>query len=282
MSANAESLAATQVSVDGERLHVVRSEGRGTPLLICNDFVANAAVLADVMIALDPPVVAFDLPGIGESGEVRRMRRMSALAVLVEGMLDALGLDGPIDVMGIGWGGLLAQQFARDAGERTRRLVLAATSGGQLMFPGRLAALWKLARPNALGAVAGDGAHARAVFGGRRTDECQGIGRAMIRARAPTRRGYAAQLYALTGYSSLPWLHRLSVPTLVLAGDDDPVVPTVNARVLALLLPQSRLVVIRGGGHWFLLERTDEVARELDGFLGARAGAIPARGDNML
>ena len=106
--------------------------------------------------------------------------------------------------------------------------------------------------------------------------------RAMGRATPPTRRGHAAQLYALAGYSSLPWLHRLGVPTLVLAGDDDAVVPMVNARVLALLLPRARLTVIRGGGHWFVLERTDEVVRELDGFLNARYAPRPPAEDNTL
>ena len=67
-------------------------------------------------------------------------------------------------------------------------------------------------------------------------------------------RGYAAQLYAITGWTSLPWLCRLRQPTLVLAGDDDPIVPLVNGRILARLIPDARLHVVRGGGHLFVLE----------------------------
>ena len=224
-------------------------------------------------------MLRFDLPGVGTSAEVVRMRRMPALAALLAKLLDHYGLTEPVDVMGIGWGGLLAQQFAQSQGDRVRRLVLAATASGQLMFPGRLASLVRLARPGALGRVAPDGEQARIVFGGRRNDECRQIATAFRRATAPTRRGYAAQIYALTGFSSLTWLHRLNIPPLVLAGDDDSIVPTVNARVLALLLPQARLEIIRGGGHWFVLERTDDVVRMLDEFLEAKV-AISAADQN--
>jgi poly(3-hydroxyoctanoate) depolymerase len=65
--------------------------------------------------------------------------------------------------------------------------------------------------------------------------------------------GYLAQLYAIAGWTSLPWLHRLPQPTLVLAGDDDPIVPLV-ARILHRLIPDCRLDVLPGAGHLFLLE----------------------------
>jgi pimeloyl-ACP methyl ester carboxylesterase len=53
--------------------------------------------------------------------------------------------------------------------------------------------------------------------------------------------------------TSLPWLRTLRQPTLVLAGDDDPIVPLVNARILAVCIPNARLRIVRGGGHLFLL-----------------------------
>lgn len=280
MSARSEPRLLEHVALDGERLHTVFTPGRGTPLLLCNDFIANLDVLDEFVAALDRPVLCFDLPGIGTSADVSRFRRMSALTRLLARLLDHYRLDTPVDVMGIGWGGLLAQQFAHGHRDRVRRLVLAGTSSGQLMFPGRLASLMRLARPGALGAIAPDGQNARSVFGGRRNDECGAIAQAMARATAPTNRGYAAQLYALAGYSSLPWLHRLNVPTLIMAGDDDAIVPMVNARVLALLLPQAKLKIIRGGGHWFVLERTDEVVRILDEFLESRFAPSAADQDS--
>ena len=55
----------------------------------------------------------------------------------------------------------------------------------------------------------------------------------------PTLRGYLGQIYAITGWTSIPWLRTLPQPTLVLAGDDDPIVPLVNGRILARCIPAS-------------------------------------------
>ena len=67
--------------------------------------------------------------------------------------------------------------------------------------------------------------------------------------------------------SSLPWLSRLRQPTLVIAGDDDPIVPLVNGRLLNRLIPDARLHVVNGGGHLFLLERPAEMADLVTRFL---------------
>ncbi len=267
MSPSTKALALAAVAGDGARLRVARTSGTGTTLVICNDFAANIEILAEFAARLDMPVVLFDYPGIGRSRPPQRMRRMPALARLFAGLLDGLGLDEPIDAMGIGWGGMLAQRFARDYPARLRRLLLAASSNGQVMFPGRLRSVWHAGRPRGLAASVDAPASARSLFGGRRNDECAAISRAMARALPPTRKGYAAQLYALAGFTSLGWLHRIDAPTLVIAGDDDPVVPMVNARVLAFLMPRARLQIVRGGGHWFVLERSEETAQLLAGFL---------------
>jgi pimeloyl-ACP methyl ester carboxylesterase len=80
-------------------------------------------------------------------------------------------------------------------------------------------------------------------------------------------RGYLAQLYAIAGWTSLPWLSRLRQPTLVIAGDDDPIVPLVNGRLLNRLIPDARLHIVDGGGHLFLLERPAEMADLVTRFL---------------
>jgi pimeloyl-ACP methyl ester carboxylesterase len=80
-------------------------------------------------------------------------------------------------------------------------------------------------------------------------------------------RGYIAQLYAISFWTGLPWLWRLPQPTLVLAGDDDPIVPAINGRILAKVIPNARLEIIRGGGHLFLLERPTEIAALVADFL---------------
>jgi len=77
--------------------------------------------------------------------------------------------------------------------------------------------------------------------------------------RSGPKRGYYYQLAATTGWSSLPCLPLIAQPTLVLGGDDDPIVPLVNARVIARLVPRARLHVYRGGHLGILTEARDLV-----------------------
>ncbi|KEZ79150.1 alpha/beta fold hydrolase [Salinisphaera hydrothermalis] len=266
MCASADTAGVETFHIEGEAVVVARTSGVGPPLLMCNDFLACYGVLDTICDALARPTIRFDMPGIGEAPGTPRMRRMAQLAQRVSRVCDVL--DCPeVDVLGMGWGGLLAQRLARDHASRVRRLVLVATSSGPLMLPGRVASLRRLAWPGGPGTVVADGRDVRELFGGRRADECEAVASALHRNRAPSRRAFAAQLYAMAGFSSLPWLHRLTMPTLVLAGDDDQVVPLPNVRLLGLLIPDSRLSIMRGAGHWLLLERPDEASRRIEEFL---------------
>jgi pimeloyl-ACP methyl ester carboxylesterase len=65
----------------------------------------------------------------------------------------------------------------------------------------------------------------------------------------------------------LPWLHRLQNPTLVPAGDADPIVPSINARILAHRIPNSELELVPGAGHLLLLEQADTSAATIVKFL---------------
>src|SRR5204863_682624 len=93
-----------------------------------------------------PEIIIFDVPGVGASPAPALPYRPSMIARLSARLLDALGHD-QVDVLGVSWGGALAQQFAFQQGVRCRRLVLAATSPGHLMVPGRVTALLKMATP---------------------------------------------------------------------------------------------------------------------------------------
>ena len=78
--------------------------------------------------------------------------------------------------------------------------------------------------------------------------------------------GYYLQLMAGLGWSSLPWLRFLAQPTLVIAATDDPIVPLANARILAKLIPDARLVTI-DDGHLFLVTKPHALAKIIADFL---------------
>jgi pimeloyl-ACP methyl ester carboxylesterase len=85
--------------------------------------------------------------------------------------------------------------------------------------------------------------------------------------RPASGRGYLYQLAAGAGWTSLPFLPLIRQPTLILAGDDDPIIPLVNAKVMARLLPAARLHIYPDG-HLGLLTMTDDLARRVSRFLG--------------
>jgi hypothetical protein len=78
--------------------------------------------------------------------------------------------------------------------------------------------------------------------------------------------GYLYQLLAMTGWTSLPWLWSLPQSTLILMGSDDPLVPAVNGRILAGLIPNAQLRMI-DDGHLFIVTRPAETAAIIEAFL---------------
>ena len=129
------------VTVGGQLLRVAirpgRNEAGGTPrpaLLLINGIGANLELLEPFVTALDPAVevIRFDPPGVGGSPAPARPYRFSGLCRMIAAMLTELGYD-RVDVLGISWGGGVAQQFAASQRARCRRLVLAATAMGSPM-----------------------------------------------------------------------------------------------------------------------------------------------------
>lgn len=247
------------------------------PLIVFNGLGASLELLEPFIVALDDrTVIVIDAPGVG-TRPPSMPYRLSSLARQANKILDELGIvGGAVDVMGVSWGGCLAQQFAFQYPGRCRRLVLAATSPGALMVPGR---------PTALLGTLGAALHPRAAEPARMASRVLGSDFEAHPERfiEPVRRlarsnflSQAGQLLALWGWSSLPWLWRLRQPTLILAGRDDSLVPLANARLLAALIPRATLSVLEGG-HGFLLTRAGEAAGLVRGFLRAQPDGAGSR-----
>jgi pimeloyl-ACP methyl ester carboxylesterase len=96
-------------------------------------------------------------------------------------------------------------------------------------------------------------------------------------ARPITTRGYHYQLLATAGWTSLPLLPLVRQPTLILAGDDDPIIPLVNARILHRLIPPSELTIYHGG-HLDLITQARHLAPLVDAFLGAQTPSATRTG----
>ena len=256
------------VEVAGTRVRVARRGGRGVPLLLCNGIGANVELLFPLVEALaGVPVIAFDVPGTGESPAAAFWPTPATYVRCALGVLDALAQRGPFAVGGISWGGALAQLLARRAAERVRGLVLIATGPGVLMIPGKLSALLPMATPLRYFSRRHLLRHAPSIYGGEVARD-PSLALAFAQAsKPPSLVGYLQQLLAMSHFSSLPWLGRIRCPALVVAGGEDPLVRPINARLLAALLPNAQLHVIPGAGHLFPMLQPERTAKVLLPFL---------------
>lgn len=259
--------------VDGEHLRVAvtrPANARETPLLIFNGIGASLDTIEPFMRRITHyRVITFDLPGIGGSDPSRKMRRMPGFAKLATQLLDKLGIY-RVNVMGVSWGGGLAQQFALDHKHRCKKLILAATSTGQIMVPPSPVVMLHMATPLRYLSSRYFKRIAGTIYGGDFRND-PGLRDRYTRLMAPPSLiGYLNQLYAMSGWTSVLQLHNIGQPTLVMAGEDDPIVTIRNAHLLCRLIPNATLKVF-DCGHLFILTRLAQCVSAIEDFLLAEA-----------
>ncbi|HET9691169.1 MAG TPA: alpha/beta fold hydrolase [Acidimicrobiales bacterium] len=256
------------VRVGPARLRV-RTTGSGPPLLLCMGIGGNLDMWEPLLAHLpDRRLITFDFPGTGGSSLSPLPPTMAANAFLVRALLRRLEVD-RADVLGYSWGGVLAQHLAFQHPSVVRRLVLAATTVGLGGVPPSPVTAAHLLTPRRYYSRRYFREVAPSLYGGRhRRDPAIVEAHATRRlGKPPSPVGYAAQLAAVTGYSTLPGLRRISAPTLVLAGGDDPIVPAANARLMARMIRRSTLRVLPDAGHLLLVDSPEVVGPIIEGFL---------------
>lgn len=227
--------------VSGLRI-TIRVQGEGDPLLLINGMTRPLKSWDPLTRALyGRTIVSFDAPGVGGSPTPRRPVPIPELAAIAVAVLDAAGLD-QADVLGFSHGGAVAQQLARDAPDRVRRLILVATSCGVGSNPGNS----KRAVLHSLG----------------RRDEDNPWPR-------PDALGLVWHSLAISSWSSIPFLGAIKAPTLVVSGTHDRVVPPVNSRVLARRIPNATLILLPGGHDLQRADQAAPLARIVEDFLPA-------------
>jgi len=254
--------------IRGRRVRVAVRPGEGPPLVLCNGIGASLDLLQPFVDRLDPsiPIVRFDVPGVGGSELPRVPYTFATLACTLGHVLDDLGSE-EVDVLGISWGGGLAQQFAFQSPRRCRRLVLVSTATGSLMVPASPSVLSKMVTPRRFRDPVYAASIAANLYGGRLRDQ-PALAKEFLEghSRLASGRGYALQLLAGLGWTSLPFLPLIRQPTLILAGDDDPLIPIANPRLMNRLLPHSSLHIFPDG-HLGLVTHAHDLAPRVADFL---------------
>jgi len=192
----------------------------------------------------DMTIIRVDVPGVGGSPTSPLPLGFPPLAWMLAQLLDDLGYR-QVDVLGFSWGGALAQQFAAQHRGRCRRLVLVSTSTGVMSIPGNPKVLAKMMRvesfydPKAAAAL---------LYGGDDAEHTEDVRRLFRNTKVTgISLAYLYQMAAVGCWASLPFLWMIRQPCLVIAGADDAIVPLVNARLLAGLIPHATLHVFAGG-----------------------------------
>ncbi|WP_166741722.1 alpha/beta fold hydrolase [Cumulibacter soli] len=239
-------------------VHVrVNVTGEGPPLLLVHGLGAGLDLWAPLVSELKGyTVITLDNPGAGASTVPWPPWFMNKYAETLDAVLDELGFD-RVDVLGLSFGGMVSQEFAFRYPQRVRRLILAGTTAGIGVTFGNPLALSVLATPlryysrSYMAMIApflyGGDAHA----GSELVAEQSNL-RHQMRPSIP---GYFAQLTTASTFSSFWYLPTLRMPTLVLAGDEDPITNPLTCWVISKRIPDCEYQEIKGGGHLFLMEK---------------------------
>jgi pimeloyl-ACP methyl ester carboxylesterase len=223
----------------------------------------------------DFDVLAYDHRGVGRSSRMEAPFTIAELADDAAGLMDALELESA-HVVGISMGGMVAQELALRHPERVRTLVLGCTYAG-----GEGGSLTEQAVIEQLGVAMMSGDRERALRTGwevnvsptfaAREDSYEAfaqIGRE-IAVAVPV---IMAQAQAAAGHDTSARLSQIRVPTLVIHGTEDRMLPSSNGEAIAARIPGARLELFEGVGHLFFWEepeRSAALVRELAG--------VPAR-----
>jgi len=231
---------------------VVLGPSLGTDLHL---FDAQVAELAG-----DWRLVRFDLPGHGGSAAPLRPCTVPSLASDVLALLDHLHVQ-RFHYVGISLGGAIGQQLALDAADRLLSLAVCASAA---RFPDPPSWLARAAKVRTEGTAAmvesRTGTWWTPAFEERAPAEAA---RLLDMLRATSDEGYAACCEAISTFDARPELPRITVPTLVLAGAEDPATPVELVREVADGIPGARFVVLPHAAHLLTAEQPAEASRLL-------------------
>jgi len=236
--------------------------GSGYPLILIRGLSSNADHWYCQIPAFSPhySVVVFDNRGIGRSDIPDSPFTISTMADDTIGLMDSLGFR-RAHILGISMGGMIAQEIALKHGRRVNGLILSCTHcGGKQAIPPDPAVIRDLSGSLFGGTEEAVQKALRCLFSERTIQQnpsvVQRYGKVSKRF-PPAHQTLINQLKAIQGHDTWEDLVKLQNPALVIAGNEDVLVPPENSKILAERIPNARLQVIEGGGHQFLIEEPD-------------------------
>jgi pimeloyl-ACP methyl ester carboxylesterase len=271
-----------ELTLHGNRVRYLIA-GSGPPVVLVHGITSSADTWADAMrgLAREYTVIAPDLLGHGASAKPRGDYSLGANASGVRDLLAALGHD-RVTIAGHSLGGGVAMQFAYQFPERTQRLVLvssgglgrevnlllraAALPGAELVLP--------LLVPSWLGRAVDGAGWAGGRLGLRARPDVAEVVRGFLSLNdAEARAAFLHTLRAVidTGGQRVSGHDRLylasNLPTLVVWGERDPIIPVAHAHAAQEAMPGSRLEIFAASGHFPHMDESVRFVEVLRDFL---------------
>jgi 3-oxoadipate enol-lactonase len=212
--------------------------------------------------------IAPDAPGFGDSPYDGRGWSIPRAAAQMADLLEELH-TGPVHVVGLSMGGVIAQQFAHDFLHLTRKLVLVSTFS--VLRPENFSGWTYFLRRALVVLVLGLRAQAQVVAGRIFPGPDQGTLREMLVATITSAdpRAYRRAMASLGRFDSRKWLKEIKVPTLILTGTADTTVAPSRQMLLVDGIPGARQVVIPNAGHAVSIDKPEKFNQALLEFLCA-------------
>jgi 3-oxoadipate enol-lactonase len=256
-------LRAGDVELDCER------SGSGPPLLLIMGMSGTALHWSEPFLERlrrDFELITYDHRGVGASTRLDGELTIAQLAQDASALLSALELESA-HVLGISMGGMVAQELALEHPEQVRTLTLGCTYCGG---PGKTdGPAWVL---QSLSEAMMSGDRERAMRAAWEVNVSQAMVddadafaamTAIVEERPVAVPVIVAQLQACMAHDTSARLHELAMPTLVMHGTDDLMIPVENARQISGLIRGSRLEIFDGVGHLFFWEQPERAAELL-------------------
>jgi len=249
-------------------------DGEGPPLVMIMGLSGDAGWWEPSTVRIlsrDFRVLRFDNRDAGRTTGPASSYTIKDMALDTVRLMDHLGLE-KAHILGISMGGMIAQELALNYPDRVARLVLGCTTPGLRTGVAPSSEVLKIMTASQEGLpawkVAAQLAKVTLAPGWMLTHFWRLPGLVLRTGRHPIRPdGYARQLVAIGGFEAGDRLPALKIPTLVIHGDRDVLLPPENGRILSGLIPGARLVIYEGAAHGFSTERPRLFARTVRDFL---------------
>jgi 3-oxoadipate enol-lactonase len=249
--------------------------GKGEPLVLIYGYAGDSGLWFRQIPILSKKyrVIAFDNRGVGRSDKPDIPYTMAMMAGDIAGLLDTIGINAA-HIFGISMGGMIAQHFTLNYPQRVISLILGCTFCGGVHSiqpkPESMAALFDFERLKKSPVE-----FIRQLIPFLFSQEFIEKNPDIIEKRVAKNLEYPTPVHgarnqaaAMIGHDTYELLPEIKVPTLVIAGDNDRLIPFENSRILASRIPKAELVIIKGAGHEFFIEDAEEANKIILSFLG--------------